>query len=215
MDIMLDQHEARVIGCLMEKQLSTPEYYPLSLNALTNACNQKTNRDPVTDLDEATVEDTLDRLIEKKLVNKSVVGRVPKFEELLVRRLNFVPREAAIVCELLLRGAQTAGELRSRTNRLYAFDSLDAVMETLAQLAEMGLTRRLPRLPGHKESRYSHLLCGPPEVEGQTAAATVPVNDARSGDPGRLERLEQELATLKQEMAALKEQFDAFRQQFE
>lgn len=214
MDIMLDQHEARVIGCLIEKQLATPEYYPLSLNALTNACNQKTNRDPVTDLDEATVEETLDRLIEKKMVNKSVVGRVPKYEELLVRRLNFVPREAAVVCVLLLRGAQTAGELRTRTARLHAFDTLEAVMETLAQLDEMGLAQRLPRSPGHKESRYGQLLYVAPE--GATEERTdSPADEDQRADAGRLDRLEQALDALQQEMAALKAQFDTFRKQFE
>lgn len=212
MDIVLDLKEARVIGCLIEKQLSTPEYYPLSLNALTNACNQKSNRDPVTDFGETELEEVLEGLIDRKLVNKSIVGRVPKFEELLVRRFNWVPREAAIVCELLLRGPQTAGELRGRTARLYGFENLEAVQETLAQLEEMGLVRRLARLPGHKESRYAHLLCGPPEA-GELAPA--PGNAGGPADSDRLGRLEEEIAALKQEVTALKQQFESFRGQFE
>ncbi|MDA8137065.1 MAG: YceH family protein [Desulfobacteraceae bacterium] len=213
MDIILDAHEARVIGCLMEKQMATPEYYPLSLNALTNACNQKTNRDPVTNYSEIALEEVLNGLIQKKLVNKSVVGRVPKFEELLVRQRNFVPKEAAIVCELLLRGPQTAGELRSRTQRLFAFDSLESVLETLAQLEEMGLVQRLARLPGHKESRYGHLLSGPIAAEPERLTEPAPPSERIDGQ--RLERLEQELAAMKEELAALRGQFEIFKKQFE
>jgi len=214
MDLVLDEKEARVIGCLLEKQLATPEYYPLSLNALTNACNQKTNRMPVTDYDEQTVETVLDGLAQKKLVNKSVVGRVPKYEELLVRARNFVPREAALVCELLLRGPQTAGELRSRAARLAAFESIEAVLETLDQLQEWGLVERLPRLPGLKEPRYGHLLCGGSQA-GDMGQSAAPPENKETAESLRLTHVEHELADLKEQLAGLKDQFERFKRQFE
>ena len=165
MDIQIDEREARVLGCLMEKQLATPEYYPLSLNALTNACNQKSNRDPVVAWDESGVEAIAEGLIQKKMVNKSLVGRVPKYEELFTGGRNLVPREAAVLCELLLRGPQTPGELRSRATRLAHFDNVEEVLATLANLESWNLALRLARLPGHKESRYAQLLSGPPPAD--------------------------------------------------
>lgn len=214
MDLVLDEKEARVIGCLLEKQLATPEYYPLSLNALTNACNQKTNRVPVTDYDEQTMETVLDGLVQKKLVNKSVLGRVPKYEELLVGERNLIPREAALVCELLLRGPQTAGELRSRAARLAAFESIEAVLETLGQLQEWGLIERLQRLPGHKEPRYGHLLCGDSQAGDMEQPAASP-EKKETAESLRLKHVEQELADLKEQLAGLKDQFERFKRQFE
>lgn len=214
MELVLDEKETRVIGCLIEKQLATPEYYPLSLNALTNACNQKTNRDPVTNYDEQTMETVLDGLAQKKLIHKSVVGRVPKYEELLVRARNFVPREAALLCELLLRGPQTAGELCSRAARLAAFENIEAVLETLGLLEEWGLIERLARLPGHKEPRYGHLLGGAPQ-SGDMAQAAASSEEAEPTAPQRLAILEQELAALKEQFTALKDQFETFKRQFE
>ncbi|MBR9982901.1 MAG: DUF480 domain-containing protein [Desulfatitalea sp.] len=214
MELVLDDKEIRVIGCLIEKQLATPEYYPLSLNALTNACNQKTNRDPVTDYDEQTMETVLDGLVQKKLINKSVVGRVPKYEELLVRARNFVPREAALLCELLLRGPQTAGELRNRASRLAAFESIEAVLDTLGRLEEWGLIERLARLPGHKEPRYGHLLGGAPPT-GDVAEPAAPPEKTDPAESQRLALVEQELATLKEQFNALKDQFENFKRQFE
>ncbi len=213
MDIVLDDKEARVIGCLIEKQLATPEYYPLSLNALTNACNQKTNRDPVTSYDEQTVEAVLDGLAQKDMVNKSVVGRVPKYEELLTRRHNLVPRESSIICVLLLRGPQTVGEIRGRTARLHAFDTIEDVLDAIGQLESWDMVTRLPRLPGHKEARYSQLLCGPPQAE--PAQDTTPAPQAASADDSRLEALEEEVSALRQELVALKDELERFKAQFE
>lgn len=155
---LLTDVEIRILGSLMEKALSTPDYYPLSLNALTNACNQKSSRDPVVVYDEGDVQSVLEALEEKKLVNRSGVGRVPKYEELLSPTYDLVPRETAVLCVLMLRGPQTVGELRSRTGRLATFENLEAVTEILEKLVDWGLAQQLDRLPGRKESRYDHLL---------------------------------------------------------
>ncbi len=212
MTIQLDEKEVRVLGCLMEKQLATPEYYPLSLNALTNACNQKTNRNPVTDYDEATVSAVLDGLIESKLVNKSVVGRVPKYEELFTGKHSMVPRETAVICVLLLRGPQTVGEIRTRSTRLFDFPTIEAVGETLSQLEEWGMARRLERLPGHKESRYGHLLAGSQADVEAPVPATPPA--AEPMDDERMAQLEEAVAGLRQELEQLKEELAQFKQQF-
>ncbi|RJQ65201.1 MAG: DUF480 domain-containing protein [Desulfobacteraceae bacterium] len=209
MELILDDQEARVIGSLIEKQLSTPEYYPLSLNALTNACNQKSNREPVVAYDETTVESVLEGLIRKKLVNKSLVGRVPKYEELFIRDHNLVPKEAAILCVLLLRGPQTPGELRSRSTRLFDFASLEALMETLNNLQTWGMVQCLPRRPGQKEPRYRHLF-GEPAEPGETELV-----QGDAAEPGRIDTIEREIAWLKAEMASLKAVFESFRKQFE
>jgi uncharacterized protein YceH (UPF0502 family) len=212
MEIRIDEKEARVIGCLIEKQLATPEYYPLSLNALTNACNQKSNRDPVVEWDETIVEAIADGLIQKKLAHKSMVGRVPKYEELFVGKHNLVPREAAIVCELLLRGAQTSGELRGRTARLCHFASLEEVLETLNNLESWGMAQRQARLPGHKESRYAHLLSGPlsdtQEAPPRSDRPTPPA------EASRLEALENEIKALKAEVQVLRNDLETFKKQF-
>jgi len=212
MAIKLDEKQVRVLGSLMEKQLATPEYYPLSLNALTNACNQKTNRNPVTSYDEATVASVLDGLIESKLVNKSVVGRVPKYEELFTGKHNMVPRETAVICILLLRGPQTAGEIRSRTTRLFDFPTIEALGETLNQLEEWAMVQRLERLPGHKESRYAQLLGGSPVDTGASETVTEP--EAEPVDDGRMAQLEEEVASLRQELEQLKEALAEFKAQF-
>jgi uncharacterized protein len=213
MDVVLNDREVRVLGCLMEKSMATPEYYPLSLNALTNACNQKSNREPVVDWDEVTVQAALEALEDKGLVNRSTVGRVPKYEETFTRQHNMVASEAAVLCVLLLRGPQTPGAIRGRSDRLHAFDSLEALQTTLERLEEWNHIRRLPRLPGHKESRYAHLLAGEPE-DNDGASPTA----ARASAPehtDRLERVENEIRLLKSELADLRAMFDTFRQQFE
>ena len=170
----LDPHEARVIGCLIEKQITTPDQYPLSLNALTNACNQKSNRDPVLALDEATVQQTVDRLSRKHLLfEKSGFGsRVAKYQHCFCNTefsgLKFTPQELAIVCELLLRGPQTPGELRGRAARMAEFADAAAVesaLETLAQRPGGALVARLPREPGRRESRYAQLFSGTAVLE--------------------------------------------------
>src|SRR5271157_5269172 len=162
MDWLLDAAEARVLGSLLEKEIATPDYYPLSLNALVNACNQKSNREPVVSFDEDTVETALDGLRTKGLALRTIGGesRVPKHSQRFTEKFNLGRREAAVLCVLMLRGPQTVGELRGRAERLYQFDDLEAVESTLGRLAEMEFTEKLPRQPGFKEARFGHLLCG-------------------------------------------------------
>src|SRR5436305_12710503 len=173
MDVLLDAAEIRVLGALMEKEIATPEYYPLSLNALVNACNQKSNREPVVAYDEDTVEVALEALRHKGL-SLRVTGRdsrVPKHEQRFTERFNLGRREAAIMCVLMLRGPQTPGELRGRTDRLYTFDDLEAVESTLHKLVEIGFVKQLPRQAGYKEQRWAHLLAGDVEVEAAPPAS--------------------------------------------
>jgi uncharacterized protein len=209
--------EARVLGALIEKDISTPDYYPLSLNALVNACNQKNNRDPVMTLDEAAVRDALATLQQKGLAGPAggPDSRVTKFEHRLQEVFNFDRREVAIVCVLLLRGAQTPGELRGRTDRMYRFEALDDVVATLDRLAqrESPLACMLPRQPGTKESRYMHLFSGEP-AEGIASAGAAPAAAAESSTD-RIARLEADIAELKHQMAEMQEQLAAFRKQFE
>ncbi|HHO48773.1 MAG TPA: DUF480 domain-containing protein [Desulfobacteraceae bacterium] len=212
-DFELSASEARVLGCLLEKDMATPEYYPLSLNGLVNACNQKSNRNPVVSYDDNTVLEAVDGLKEKQLVWQSDAGRVPKFSHHFDKRFNLLPRETAVICLLLLRGAQTPGELRCRSERLYPFADLDEVQVAIRSLEEIGLVRKLSRLPGHKESRFAHLLSGEPEqdaAEGQAAAASP----GPSGSD-RIAVLEKEMEQVRTELADLKQAFTAFREQFD
>ncbi|BBO90648.1 YceH family protein [Desulfosarcina ovata] len=213
MEIVLSEQEIRVLGCLMEKSMATPEYYPLSLNALTNACNQKSNRDPVVAWDEQTVQDAADALEKKGWVNRSTMGRVPKYEERFTRQHNMVAAEAAVLCVLLLRGPQTPGAIRGRSDRLHAFDGLDAVQETLDRLDEWGHIRRLDRLPGHKEARYAHLLSDEPDGIDRPDESVSPPVKAETCD--RLAQLEEEVSDLREQMADLEDRFESFRKQFE
>ena len=210
MNIELSREEARVIGCLIEKQITTPDQYPLSLNALTNACNQKSNRDPLMALDEPSVQHIVDTLARRHFVmEKSGFGsRVPKFQHRFCNSeygtLKFSPQELAIVCELLLRGPQTPGELRTRASRMAAFTDTDAVEAALASLAERAdgpFIVRLPREPGRRDARYAHLFSG-----AVAAAALVMPAETESAPaaPSRLERLEQEVRELRAELAAIK-----------
>ena len=214
----LTEIETRVLGSLVEKDITTPDYYPLSLNALVNACNQKNNRDPVMTLDEEAVRQALSTLQEKRLAGPAsgADSRVTKFEHRLQEVFNFDRREIALVCVLLLRGPQTPGELRSRTDRLYHFEALDDIVSTLDRLAqrEPSLARVLPRQPGTKESRYTHLFSGEPP-EASMARSPAPAKTA--GDPvgARLTALEEEISRLRQELAEVQEQLAAFRRQFE
>jgi len=211
MDWQLDAAEARVVGALLEKEIATPEYYPLSLNALVNACNQKSNREPVVSYDEETVETALERLRLKGLAVR-ITGRdsrVPKHGQRFTETQNLGRREAAIVCVLLLRGPQTIGELRSRSERLHSFDDLEAVEHTLNHLAELGMVKRLARQAGSREARYMHLLSGDVEGAEETApAAVAPVSSRRPGPDERI-------AVLERELAALRSEFDDFRRRFE
>jgi uncharacterized protein YceH (UPF0502 family) len=213
MAIILNEIEIRILGSLMEKALSTPDYYPLSLNALTNACNQKSSRDPVVSYDESTVEAAAAGLDQKDLVNQSNVGRVPKYEERFSQQYNFVPREAAALCVLLLRGPQTAGEIRSRTSRLCNFENLEEVLKTLQNLEEWGLVRRLARLPGHKEPRLAHLLGG--ETDIASPEETSSFSTAAPASAERIEKLELAVESIQNEIEDLKKIFRSFKDQEE
>ena len=219
MEFVLNPVETRVLGCLIEKELATPEYYPLTLNALTNACNQKSNRDPVMALEDADVVRALDNLRFQRLAHQSAEGvRVAKYCHNLDGLLRLEPQELAILAELLLRGPQTLGELRGRAERMAALPDLAAAEETLTTLAEREppLVTRLPRQPGRKEQRYAHLLSGPPEISDEGTAA--PVEPARArvmAENERITALETEVATLRDEVAELRAQLDTFRAQFE
>jgi hypothetical protein len=216
--VILTEIETRVLGSLIEKDITTPDYYPLSLNALVNACNQKNNRDPIMTLDESTVRQALSTLQEKRLAGPAsgADSRVPKFEHRLQEVFNFDRREIAVVCVLLLRGSQTPGELRSRTDRMYHFETLDDIVFTLDRLAqrEPPLARVLPRQPGTKESRYTHLFSGEPP-ESSVARAPSPTNAASNPAADRLTALEEEVSRLRQELSEVQEQLATFRKQFE
>jgi uncharacterized protein len=205
MDFQLDAAEARVLGALLEKEIATPDYYPLSLNALVNACNQKSNRDPVVDFDEATVENALAGLRAKGLSVRITGGdsRVPKHAQRFTERFNLGRRESALACVLLLRGPQTAGELRGRSERLYQFDGLEAVESVLQHLAEAGFVKRMPRQAGFKEPRVAHLLCGDVEAQEETPAAPRGASDR------------DRIAALETALAELRREFDDFRRRFE
>ena len=217
----LSEIETRVLGSLIEKDITTPDYYPLSLNALVNACNQKNNREPVMTLDESAVRDALATLQEKHLAGPAsgADSRVTKFEHRLQEVFNFDRREIAIVCVLLLRGPQTPGELRSRGDRMYHFEALEDIISTLDRLAqrEPSLARVLPRQPGTKESRYTHLFSGEPPMSNAADVAPPP-SHANAGDQSAADRLtavEKEVANLRQELSEIKQQLAAFRKQFE
>ena len=213
---VLNPMEARVLGALIEKDITTPDYYPLSLNALVNACNQKSNRDPVMSLDENAVRDALYSLNEKGLTGavSSADSRVSKYEHRLQEKFNLARGETAILCVLLLRGPQTPGELRGRTERMFSFNDLSDVQSALQRLIqrEGALVKMLARQPGTKEARYAHLLCG--EVEGAEAASEAVVTSA-SLDGSRITRLEIEVGNLKSEISDLRQQLEDFRKQFQ
>ena len=206
MDWQLDAAELRVLGALMEKEATTPDYYPMSLNALVNACNQKSNREPVVNFDEETVETALHELRAKGLTSR-ITGesRVPKHEQRFVEKFNLGRREAAVMCVLMLRGPQTVGELRGRTERLFTFDDLEGVESTLQRLAEMGFVKKLPRQTGYKEQRWAQLLAGDIEVAEEAAPM---ISDRGASDRERI-------AALEEEVAGLKRAFEEFRRNFE
>ncbi len=236
MDLRLTEIEARVLGALVEKEITTPEYYPLSLHALVNACNQKSNREPVMNVSEDGVTQAMRRLSDMELAGaaNTTDSRVRKYEHRLQEAFNFTRPETAVLCVLLLRGAQTPGELRGRTERMYHFDDLSDVQAALQKLMsrEPALVKVLPRQPGTKESRYVHLMSGdgggPAADEARTADAEGKPEAAALGDgpasgstgrdaaeSERIARLESEVAALRQEIAELKQQLVQFRKQFE
>jgi uncharacterized protein YceH (UPF0502 family) len=211
----LTEIEARIVGALVEKQLTTPEYYPLTLNALVAACNQKTNREPVVAFSEETVTQALENLRDKNIVYVfyGSTSRVPKYKHMLPQVYELEPAEVAIICVLMLRGAQTLGELRERTGRLYEFSGLGEVNETLDKLMKRDepLVVRLERQAGQKEARFAHLLSGevinysPPEKSHATS----------STGSERVENLERELENLRSEFNLFRQEFEEFKKQFE
>jgi len=216
--LQLNQTEVRVLGSLIEKDITTPDYYPLSLNALVNACNQKNNRDPIMTLDENSVRNALSSLQEKRLAGPAggADSRVTKYEHRLQEVFNFDRREIAVICVLLLRGPQTPGELRGRSERMYRFETLDDVQSTIQRLSDRQppLVRVLPRQPGTKESRYVHLF-----VEDTWPTEAYPPQSASepraANDSSRLAALEAEVSSLKKEIVELKQQLSDFRKQFQ
>jgi len=215
--IMLSAPQARVLGALIEKEVTTPDYYPMSLNALINACNQRSNREPVMDLDEEDVRQALHRLEDLNLAGRArgADGRVTKYEHWLGEAFNFSRAETALVCVLLLRGPQTPGELRGRTERLHRFDELTDVVGGLQKLMERepALAAILPRQPGTKESRYAHLLSGGIETVSATENAlgrhaALPGAEPDAGQENRIARLEATVTELRQELVALRQKID-------
>jgi uncharacterized protein YceH (UPF0502 family) len=218
-NIILNPAECRVLGALVEKDITTPDYYPMSLNALVNACNQKNNREPVTNFDEETVRLALRNLSDKNLAGlaRGADGRVAKYEHHMQEVFNFTRSETAIICVLLLRGPQTPGELRGRGERMHPFEDLEDVHTGLQQLMrrEPPLAKALGRRPGTKEIRYAHLLSGDVEAwEPPDAYVNVGHGDS-SADSERISQLEEQVATLRQEVADLKQQMDGFKKHLE
>jgi uncharacterized protein YceH (UPF0502 family) len=218
MEFSLTETEVRVLGSLIEKDITTPEYYPLSLNALVNACNQKTNRDPVMQLDEDAVRGALEGLQEQRMAGpaRGADSRVTKYEQRLQEVFNFTRPEIAVLCVLLLRGPQTPGELRGRTERMHRFEALEDVQSALQKLMqrEPSLAKVLARQPGTKESRYAHLFGGDVvelEKPGQAGAAV----ERNPADTERIAQLEEEMAEVRREVAGVKDQLERFRKQFE
>jgi uncharacterized protein YceH (UPF0502 family) len=217
MEIKLTETEVRVLGALIEKDITTPEYYPLSLNALVNACNQKTNRDPVMQLEEDAVRDALDGLQQQRLAGpaRGADSRVTKYEQRLQEVFNFTRPEIAVLCVLLLRGPQTPGELRGRAERMHRFEVLEDVQSALQKLMqrEPPPAKVLPRQPGTKESRYAQLLGDVVEADAPVQASTAA--ERTPADAERIARLEGEVAELRRELGEVKDQLERFRKQFE
>ena len=216
MDDLLTDVEVRVLGSLIEKERTTPENYPLSLNALTNACNQSSNRDPIVQYDEATVADAIESLRRRSLVRavQQSGSRVTKYRQLMGETIGLVTRQTAVLCVLMLRGPQTLAELRTRASRLAELESLEdveAVLDALIAREPTPIVVRLPRRPGQKEERYAHLLAGEVTVDASEPAAAP----RRQLDADRVGALEEALAELRTEVADLREQLQAFRKQFE
>ena len=214
MELNLNPLEVRVLGALIEKEITTPEYYPLSLNALVNACNQKSNRDPVVAWDEDDVDRALESLRARGLALRSTGAgsRVPKHAHRLTEQLNPDRREIAVLCELMLRGPQTVGELRTHTERMHRFDDtgeVEAVLQRLMEREPAALVVHLPRRAGEKEARFAHLLSGAPSLDGPEATDAPPARTDRVGE------LERKVEDLQREVESLRSQFADFRRQFE
>jgi uncharacterized protein YceH (UPF0502 family) len=221
MSTILDEVEVRVLGALVEKQITTPEYYPLTLNALVLACNQKSNRNPVVAYDEETVNRAIEALRNKNLVYVfyGSTSRVPKYKHMMEEVFELSPRELALMCVLMLRGPQTLGELRGRTDRLYDFKGLDEVEEAMRLLSNkepQALALKLPRQSGQKEVRYAHLLSGEVSIDYTPEPAGTGTDDhGRHARSDRVKELEQEVETLKSEVNRLRQEFEEFKKQFD
>jgi uncharacterized protein YceH (UPF0502 family) len=220
METILSEAEVRVLGSLVEKQVTTPDYYPLTMNALMHACNQISNRDPVVQYDERQVSEAVDTLRLKNLVYifYGAESRVPKYKHMMREVYSLSPSELAVLCVLMLRGAQTVGEVRGRSGRLYEFTDLREVETTLEGLSQKDepLVAKLPRQAGRKEARYAHLLSGPPVVEEEAEPQTVSAAPrTRAGESERVARLEAEVERLSGELVEMRRQFEEFRKQFE
>ena len=223
MPTILTDIEVRVLGCLVEKQVTTPEYYPLTLNALTLACNQKNNRQPVTSLNETAVLEAVETLREKNLVYifYGSNSRVPKYKHVMPEIFHLSQAKLALMCVLMLRGPQTVGELRERASRLYEFTGLQEAEDTLNLLITQDkdnepLVARLPRQPGQKEARFAHLLSGELDFEALAESELPqPPTAARHGAAERISQLEQQVETLSEQMKRLREEFAEFKKQFE
>ena len=220
MDIILNDIEVRILGCLIEKEITTPDYYPLTLHALTNACNQKSNRYPAASYEETTVVRGLDGLREKGLSEKLLKAdsRVPKYQHRFREKYGLTNSAVALMCELMLRGPQTAGELKGRASRMYKFRDLDEVEETLNTLImrEQAMVVKLPRQSGRKEHRFMHLLSGEPRIEDAEhvtpeEAATRQVRNENE----RIAKLEDDLAALRGNLEALRKEFYDLKSQLE
>src|SRR5881394_4314508 len=216
----LNPIEVRVLGALIEKQITTPEYYPLTVNALIAACNQKNNLNPVTSFGEGDIEDAVYTLREKNLVYvfHGSTSRVPKYKHVVPEVMHLSPPEVAAMCVLMLSGPQTVGEIRTRGYRLYEFSGLEEVEETLRGLAareDDPLALKLPRQSGQKDARFVHLLSGAPDIEAMSESAPAERASRRAGDSDRVAALEQQVEGLIQQVAGLSEQFEAFKKQFE
>lgn len=211
MNFELTANEVRVLGALIEKDITTPDYYPMSLNALVNACNQKSNREPVLELTEEDVRSAVASLQEKRIAGPAsgADSRVTKYEHRLQEVLNLSRRETAVLCVLLLRGPQTPGELRGRTERLHKFEDLDEVQGALQKLIERELAKQLPRQPGTKEARYAHLM------SGDVGSYVPPVPAVHAGDGDRVARLEEEVIDLRRRVGEVEQALEKFRKQFE
>jgi uncharacterized protein YceH (UPF0502 family) len=209
MNYHLTDIEVRILGSLIEKKLSTPNYYPLTLNSLTLACNQKTSRNPVTEYTEDNVLSTIKGLILKRLIWESTLGRVPKYEENFLKSMNLEYPEAALICAIMLRGSQTLGELKINSEKMYTFHSHDNLNASMEILYEKELITRLPRQPGQKEQRITHLFFGEPTLQiGGQESAESNMNSVS-------DEVIMEIAAIRKELEELKASFQKFKDQFE
>lgn len=220
MPTIFNDVEIRVLGSLVEKEITTPEYYPLTLHSLTVACNQRNNRNPVTAYDENTVARALESLREKNLsyVFHGSSSRVPKYKHVMTEVMHLNPAEMAVMGALMLRGPQTMGEVRGNASRFFEFSDLEEVETTLTALISKEpepMAVRLPRQPGQKDARFVHLLSGPPSPELLVEIEHSKTTSPRRAESDRVDRLEQEFEELKEEFRTLQQQFEEFKKQFE